>query len=91
MNWYNVPTLGTSISMPIVSTVSQSSTTYYVSQIVTATGCEGPRSPITVIVNPLPVVVVNSPSTCAGIAVTLTASGANTYSWSTTPVQTGHL
>ena len=89
LNWYTVPTGGSSIAMPIVSTVSQSSITYYVSQTVSSTGCEGPRSPITVTVNPLPVLVVNSPSTCAGIAVTLTASGASTYSWSTTPSQTG--
>ena len=89
LNWYTAPTGGSSIALPFVSTGSASTTSYYVSQTVTATGCEGPRSPITVTVNPLPVVVVNSPSTCSGIPVTLIASGASTYSWSTNPVQTG--
>jgi gliding motility-associated-like protein len=89
LNWYTASSGGSPIPLPIVSTASASTITYYVSQTITATGCEGPRSPITVTVNPLPVVTVNSPSTCAGIAVTLSASGANTYSWSTNPVQTG--
>ena len=37
----------------------------------------------TVTVNPLPIVVVNSPAICTGQSTTLTASGASTYSWST--------
>jgi gliding motility-associated-like protein len=37
----------------------------------------------TVVVNPLPVLTVNSPTVCAGQTATLTAAGAATYSWST--------
>ena len=36
----------------------------------------------TVSVNPLPVIQVNSPAVCVGSSVTLTASGATSYSWS---------
>ncbi|MDP2385272.1 MAG: M43 family zinc metalloprotease [Bacteroidota bacterium] len=38
----------------------------------------------TVTVNSLPTVTVNSPSTCSGVATTLTAGGASAYLWSTT-------
>lgn len=38
---------------------------------------------VVVTVNPLPIVSVNSPVICAGQTATLTASGAATYSWST--------
>ena len=37
----------------------------------------------TITVNAAPSVTVNSPTVCAGSSVTLTASGANIYSWST--------
>ncbi len=57
LNWYTNSTGGTSSAMnPTPSTVSVGITKYYVSQTVTATGCEGPRSEIIVTVNPLPVV-----------------------------------
>lgn len=36
-----------------------------------------------VTINPLPVVTVNSPTTCTGISTTLTAAGATSYVWST--------
>src|SRR5690606_37207820 len=36
----------------------------------------------TITINPLPVVAVNDPTICDGETVTLTASGADTYSWS---------
>jgi gliding motility-associated-like protein len=39
------------------------------------------NSTTNVTVNPLPNVIVNSPTTCAGVGVTLTAGGATSYSW----------
>ena len=57
LNWYTTPAGGTSSptsSTPSTATVG--TTKYYVSQTITATGCEGPRSEITVTVNPLPIV-----------------------------------
>jgi len=36
----------------------------------------------TIVVNPLPVVTVNSTSICEGLSTTLTASGASSYLWS---------
>src|SRR4051794_34016837 len=37
--------------------------------------------PMVVTVNPIPTITVNPPAVCVGQRTTLTASGANTYSW----------
>ncbi len=72
--WSNAST-GNSIS------VSQSGV-----YTVTATNVEGcsATANVTVMVNPLPTVTISGNSTiCQGSSTTLTASGANTYMWST--------
>ncbi|MDP2387552.1 MAG: gliding motility-associated C-terminal domain-containing protein [Bacteroidota bacterium] len=53
---------------------------------VTGTDVNGCQNVATtsITVNSLPAVTVNSPSTCAGLATTLTAGGADTYLWNTT-------
>jgi len=53
-------------------------------------GCTSPRIPVTLTVNPAPSVSVTSsaPIICTGQTATLTASGANTYSWSTSSTNT---
>lgn len=53
-------------------------------------GCTSPRIPVTLTVNPAPSLSVTSSASiiCTGQTVTLTASGANTYSWSTTSTNT---
>ncbi|MBC7847347.1 MAG: T9SS type B sorting domain-containing protein [Flavobacterium sp.] len=57
LNWYSTPTGGTSgATSPTPSTATVGTIKYYVSQTITATGCEGPRSEIIVTINPLPVV-----------------------------------
>jgi hypothetical protein len=73
-NWSN----GLGTSNPII--VSPSSTTTYTVTGTTAS-CTG-TAMITVNVNTNPTVTVNSPTTCSGVSVVLTAGGANNYSWS---------
>lgn len=54
-------------------------------------GCISPKVPVTLTVNPQPVVSINpAPSNviCAGNTVTLTASGADTYTWNTSATST---
>ncbi len=65
-------------------TVSPTATITY-SVVVTATGGCSATAFATVVVNPLPNVTISpiNPQTCEGTNVTLTASGANTYSWNT--------
>jgi glycosidase len=60
--WYTTATGGTgSTTAPTPSTTTIGSTIYYVSQTVGT--CEGPRSPITVTINPIPTAPVTAPVT----------------------------
>ena len=57
-------------------------------QTFTVTGTDGNgcsnMAVQTITVNPLPTVMVNSPSVCLGLSTSLTAVGAQTYTWSNT-------
>lgn len=81
LKWYTTATGGTgSTTAPIPSTTTAGTTVYYVSQSVSATGCEGPRSAITVTVNPLPAAPTATTSYiyCQNATATaLTATGTN--------------
>ncbi len=55
-------------------------TTYSV--VVTLNGCSDTAA-ASVTVNPLPVVIISNSTICIGDAVTITATGGGTYSWST--------
>lgn len=50
----------------------------------TMNGCPGPSSSVTLVVNPIPVISITPPNAtiCRGDSVSLTASGASTYTWS---------
>ena len=81
--WYLLATGGTSsATAPVPNTTVAGAFTWYVSQ--TVGGCESPRSSITVIVNPLPIVTLSplTPAICEGQNIGLNASGATTYTWS---------
>ncbi|OAB28043.1 hypothetical protein FBFR_09340 [Flavobacterium fryxellicola] len=65
LNWYAVATGGTSsATSPTPSTVTEGSTSYFVSQTDSTTGCEGPRAELIATVNALPVVVNITISQC---------------------------
>ncbi len=81
--WYVVATGGTSTtSAPLPNTTTPGTFMWYVSQ--TVGGCESPRSSISVLVNPIPVVTLSpaTPTICEGQEIGLNASGATTYTWS---------
>jgi gliding motility-associated-like protein len=85
LNWYGTNATGgtASSTAPTPTTTSSGITTYYVSQ--TAIGCEGPRSPLDVTVNPLPTASLG-PVTggCAPICrdfVVTSTSNIVTYVW----------
>lgn len=63
-------------------TVSPSVTTTYTVNVTDGNGCAAPPVEVTVTVNNLLNVTVNSASLCFAESATLTASGASTYSWS---------
>ena len=51
--------------------------------------CPPTTSQVTITVNPLPVIIVNSPTICAGQTANLTANGGTTYTWSAGATSTG--
>ena len=51
--------------------------------LVASNGTSSSTTTRTITINPTPTVAVTSASICAGTSTVLTASGANTYSWST--------
>ncbi len=77
------PSTGLSATTGATVSANPSSTITYTVTGTTANGCTGTATKI-VTVNPVPTISV-SPATatiCAGGSIPLTASGANTYSWS---------
>jgi gliding motility-associated-like protein len=62
---------------PAVATIGNNAITY-----TTAGACGGTVN-ATIVVNPLPVTTVNSPTICPTTSATLTGVGATSYSWST--------
>jgi Secretion system C-terminal sorting domain len=64
-------------------TVSPTATTTYTVTGINSQGCSG-NSTVTITVNAPPVVTANSssPAVCIGSSVTLTGSGASSYTWS---------
>lgn len=65
--------------------VTPSVTTSYSVGGISLLGCVN-SSTTTVVVNPLPIISINSPTICAGQTTTLIASGATTYTWSSSSV-----
>lgn len=90
IKWYTLPTGGTASTIaPTPSVASLGTTTFYATQSSTV-GCESPRAPIAVNVQPLPVVSVASTAFsgnifCEGKTINLkaTAPTATVYSWKT--------
>ncbi len=64
-------------------TASPVTTTNYTVNGTSAQGCLGSAIVTTITVGAGPVIVVNSPSICAGNSATLTASGVTTFTWNT--------
>ncbi|TDD95269.1 Ig-like domain-containing protein [Flavobacterium cellulosilyticum] len=71
--WYTAATGGTVTTAPSRAAVGSSSA--YAGAKITATGCEGPRTLVTVTINPLPILVITNPQkVCEGVSVDLTAA-----------------
>ncbi len=74
------PAIGLSATSSSTVTANPSQTTTY-KVVGTNGGCKDSAT-VTVVVNPLPPVAVNTPAAiCAGSSTTLNATGASTYNW----------
>lgn len=82
LTWYSSPTSSTSIGTGTSLVVNPTLTSTYYAEANTCNSST--RTPITVTVNAVPSVSATAASSvvCQGFPATLTASGANTYSWS---------
>ncbi len=76
------PATGLSSTNGASVTASPTTTTTYTLTGTTSNGCVGTMT-TAVTVNPMPTLTVNSATICPNATVTLTASGASTYSWNT--------
>lgn len=87
LNWYATSTSTTpSTTAPVPVTTAVGTYTFYVSQTLATTGCEGPRDSIKVIVKPLPAALTAGSNTpvCSKDTVKLTggsSSSSVTYAW----------
>ncbi len=81
-SWATVVNPGTSIGTGSSITVSPATTTSYIVTGASSVNCEN-RDTITVTVNPLPNVQASTPNDtiCQGDSITITGSGASSYSW----------
>jgi gliding motility-associated-like protein len=59
--------------------------TFTVTNAINSPGCPATTFTNSITINPVPVTKVNSTTVCAGTSATLTASGANTYTWAAFP------
>ncbi|GAB4094503.1 Ig-like domain-containing protein [Flaviaesturariibacter terrae] len=94
-NWYAAPTGGTAVqtgTQTTYQTAISTTTTFYVSEVNTATGCESSRVPVTITVAaPDPVTASAGgpvcPNTAASLSVVQNGSTQNyTYTWTASPV-----
>ena len=74
------PTTGLSSGSGATVTANPFTTTTYIVVGTNSFGCTG-SSTVTVTVNLAPVITTTGGNACPGLPITLTASGANTYSW----------
>ena len=82
-SWTGPNGFTSNLQNPTISNVTAAMAgSYTVNVSVVAPPCNS-SSTTTVVINPDPVVTVNSPTTCVGVSATLNALGATTYVWST--------
>jgi hypothetical protein len=75
--WLGVGAINSnSIANPVINNASSGTYT-----VLLANACGSSSAGINVNVNPTPTLLVNAASICAGGVATITASGANTYTW----------
>lgn len=83
IDWYDQLIGGTLLATSTLNYSPGIAGTFYAEARDIATGCVSNRTAISITENALPTVTVSAnTTTCQGTAITLTASGANSYAWS---------
>ncbi|OFY85900.1 MAG: hypothetical protein A3F72_08180 [Bacteroidetes bacterium RIFCSPLOWO2_12_FULL_35_15] len=85
--WTGPNGFASALQNPIINNVTSAMAgNYTVSVNIAVPPCNS-SSITSVVINPTPIVTVNSPTTCIDVPTTLTANGATNYTWSTTDTQ----
>lgn len=79
--WTGPGSYASNASNPNIANATAANAGTYSLSVTNANGCIN-STVTTVVVNPLPLPVVNNPTACVGTNISLTATGGNTYSWS---------
>src|SRR6185369_9034636 len=89
--WTGPGGFSSNLQNPSIAVAQASNAGVYTLSVTNGNGCVN-FTTTTVVVNPLPVIVVNNPTVCVGQNILLTATGGTAYAWSgplgfTSPVQ----
>jgi gliding motility-associated-like protein len=79
--WSGPGGFGSNAQNPVIAIAQASNAGVYTLSVTNANGCVN-FTTTTVVVNPLPVIVVNNPTVCVGQNINLTATGGTAYVWS---------
>jgi gliding motility-associated-like protein len=79
--WSGPGAFTSNLQNPTIASAQASNTGVYTLNVTGANSCTNTTT-VSLTVNPLPVIAVNSPTVCLGSNIALTSSGGNTYSWS---------
>jgi len=83
-SWTGPASYSSSVQNPTISAATLSMAgTYSLTITNTTTNCTSNVATTNIVVNPLPIVTVNSGTICNGQNIVLNASGASTYAWNT--------
>ncbi|MFO0356190.1 MAG: beta strand repeat-containing protein [Sphingobacteriaceae bacterium] len=78
--WTGPSGFSSNLQNPSITTASVANAGNYTLSVTNANGCTN-SVVINVVINPLPVIAVNNPTTCVGSTFTLTATGGTAYAW----------
>ena len=78
--WTGPNAFTSNLQNPFINNVTAAASGNYTVKITAPGGCTT-QAVINVVINPLPIITVNSPSVCPGLGATLNAGGASSYTW----------
>lgn len=79
--WTGPGSYSSTAQSPVIASAQATNAGVYTLSVTSAAGCNNSVT-TNVVINPLPVIVTNSPIACVNTNINLTANGGTTYSWS---------
>ncbi len=79
--WTGPGSYSSTAQNPVIATAQASNAGVYTLSVTSAAGCKNSAT-TNLVINPLPVIVTNSPVACVNTNINLTSNGGTGYSWS---------